>query len=1138
MNKNIENRENIINFLTEELVGPYTKGKERDFDQEISLIYKETYGPWKQLSNKEEVIKAERPTKRYGVGVLFPNKLGFDSELVTPDSNLMELSNVSHDNSDTNTVSQPILLEEDPEDSRTNLQSNSFFPSSMGISFLTNIENENDILKIHFMGGVYKPKKIHIKDQGRYEDWWLREPITKDYEFSGSDVRKSVVGESIIKVDEFDDLKLRLNIRSRKYKNDLLVTITFINDSVFMSGNTDNFNQRDMISIFQSSFSIEIISNNPKICFLEYPAMYDSSNDTEKQTLEMLYNEFPTFATGHNCSPTWDLKRSFVKELRVSPIPEFELPALTPNILDEADSKIEISMWDMYQGNFDSIKELFKLYSDWIENKKKEKSNMLERFQHLASENINKAQKCLDRMKKGLEFLNSNSQALCAFKLANQAMLIQREIQISDNRLFLEQESSDGDLRFEGSVPKVDNINDFSGKWRPFQIAFILMSLESTANKYSDEREIVDLIWFPTGGGKTEAYLGLSAFSIFMRRLDNPDDLGTDVLTRYTLRMLTTQQFQRTAALILAMEHIRKSLLDTINLGNKPIKIGLWIGGSVTPNTNKQAISRWKELKSNTRNVKNPFLLLNCPWCKAELGFKFKGKIFGYDQYNDQVIFKCQDKLCPFFNEDIPVSVVDEQIYSNPPDFLIATIDKFAQIPWNENIRHIFGIDNNGNRETSPPNLIIQDELHLISGPLGSVAGFYETLIEDFLTDVRMENPYKPKIISSTATIRRSKEQIKNLYARDEIMLFPPSGISAYDSFFAKVDSEASGKKFIGLIPSSFSQQEFQSRVYAALLQSSHEMTDSEKDPWHTILCFFSSLKELQTTQTLMSSDVIAHQRRMFKRGTITSERNIFPPTNLTSKTNNADIPDIMNKLQISTDSGMRALDVCLASNIIEVGVDIDRLSLMTIAGQPKTTSQYIQVSGRIGRKFKERPGLVCILFSPTGSRDRSHFESFQTYHASLYAQVEPTSVTPFSRQTVDRCLAGLIVGYIRQKSDKNILPSDFSKYQTLLDELRDKLVYRLELVDDSEKDYIISQFNKLFDSIKTEDRRVWGKPENTITDSESDNLMAKADAHIPPNLENKFWRVITSFRAVDSESQLSSPKDTFEIQSENQGIS
>ncbi len=319
------------------------------------------------------------------------------------------------------------------------------------------------------------------------------------------------------------------------------------------------------------------------------------------------------------------------------------------------------------------------------------------------------------------------------------------------------------------------------------------MTLESSANGQSSDRETVELIWFPTGGGKTEAYLGLAAFAIFMRRLLNPEDVGVHVLMRYTLRLLTTQQFQRAARLICAMEFLRQQEPEA--LGQTPFSIGMWVGGSSTPNSRENAVRALNALRkaNSSKTVTNPFAIDQCPWCGAQMGplprqgksGRGKTPVAGYDLQDRTVVFMCEDRDCAFsYPGQLPVYVIDDDVYEERPTLVIGTVDKFALLAWRPQARFLFGLDEDGQRTLSPPGLIIQDELHLISGPLGSMVGLYEAVIEELCTDRRTEVPLRPKIVSSTATTRRYAEQIKALYGRAESTLFPPPGLNAIDSFF------------------------------------------------------------------------------------------------------------------------------------------------------------------------------------------------------------------------------------------------------------------------------------------------------------------------------------------------------------------
>jgi hypothetical protein len=731
-------------------------------------------------------------------------------------------------------------------------------------------------------------------------------------------------------------------------------------------------------------------------------------------------------------------------------------------------------------------------------------------------------------MRDGLEFLNNNPAAAIAFKLANHAVLLQQARSGREPRKA--NISSSKRLEFSESFDPVDvdRIAPGRGQWRAFQIAFLLMNLRSAAVNYDEDRETVELIWFPTGGGKTEAYLGLTAYSLFMRRLNDKEDVGVHVLMRYTLRLLTAQQFQRACGLICAMEYLRRLHSDL--LGNHSFSIGLWLGSDSTPNSKSSAIKKLKELWKGGPDAENVFALLRCPWCRAEMGpitvgsgRGRKNHILGYEQSGPTVVFKCPDTNCDFHSR-LPLYVIDEDMYENRPSLVIGVVDKFASLTWNPNIRSLFGIGPEGDRTCSPPGLIIQDELHLISGPLGSMVGLYETLIEELCTDRRNGEVIRPKLVSSTATIRRYHDQVRSLYARDTVALFPPSGLDAGDSFFAKYKrnpdgSLAPGRKYVGInAPGLGSLQNTEVRTYTALLQATVGWQPEEQDPWWTLLVFFSNLRMLGNTLSLLQSNVPTYINNYAGRRN-EQRRFLNRIEELTGRLKNDDVPTALAKLEIERKHEQdNSIDVCLASNIIEVGVDVDRLSLIAVVGQPKSTSQYIQVTGRVGRK-SDRPGLIVSIFSPSKPRDRSHFEKFRTYHEKLYAQVEPTSVTPFSPPAIERALHGVLVGYVRQTGDSQIASEPLPFPTELVNQFRDLIQNRVEFVDENEADTV-----EYWLSRRSREWETWQHPEWTV-DMKGQNsgkaLMRYSGNWITPEDDQITWSTPSSMRNVDAQSSI-----------------
>jgi len=478
------------------------------------------------------------------------------------------------------------------------------------------------------------------------------------------------------------------------------------------------------------------------------------------------------------------------------------------------------------------------------------------------------------------------------------------------------------------------------------------------------------------------------------------------------------------------------------------------------------------------------------------------------------VAFKCPDNRCDFSN-GLPIWVVDEDIYAFRPALIIGTIDKFAMLAWRPDARALFGFDQEGRRIASPPGLIIQDELHLISGPLGSLAGLYETMIEELCTDRRVEPPVRPKIVSSTATIRRYAEQIRALYARDDVALFPPPGLDAEDSFFASYDRRTPGRIYVGVHAASLgSVQTEWVRTFTALLQSPVPFDEEARDPWWTMLVFFNSIREMGTAHTLFQSDIPDYVKVIGNRaGTPRGERR-YPSRlrELTGGLRSDEIAGAISELEAACGKGP-TLDVCMASNVIEVGIDIQRLSLMVVAGQPKTTSQYIQVTGRVGRRAN-RPGLVVTMYSPSKPRDRSHFERFRSYHEQLYAHVEPTSVTPFSAPALERGLHAVLAAYVRQTGGLLTASSPYPYPRDLVTRFQTLIMERAQTVDPAEAENVGRVFGR-----RTQEWLQWER--TRWSDGGSDEeipLLRRAGGYATDEERRLSWSTPTSMRNVDAE--------------------
>lgn len=865
---------------------------------------------------------------------------------------------------------------------------------------------------------------------------YVREPhVIEDVEidFGGSDYADNEETASL------DGTSAKIVALRTKIADDVYsITVMLVNG-------IENSSAKARECLFQSR--IEVSSYNNDFSFIESnPNSNPEYMDDEEKSLELLYRHKKIYATGLGTSADWEMSDNGTGRIWTDFFPVKEIPAMNFSlptndlVKDEELSMKYLSDLDQTdrEVKLESMKKLVDLYSAWIDELEVTAATLDQRYESAATKNIEECKRAARRMYDGIETLRTNESAYRAFLLANRAMFMQRvHIQKQGD---MSRENADrypDDLEISDWLCNLDYYEEDDGncKWRPFQIAFLLMDINSIVKENGNDRSVVDLIWFPTGGGKTEAYLGLTAFTIFYRKLAYPEQSdGTAVMMRYTLRLLAAQQFTRAATLICACEYIRQDCMQkrhkypSYPLGRNPITIGLWIGGTHIPNNNTGKNSAEYHLEKlqnishayavrNEKERHNKFQVLKCPWCgtklvKDEKENRLVGE-WGYAMSGKHFYMFCPHEDCDF-TKRLPIQIIDEELYTTPPTLLFGTVDKFAMMAWDGRVGAFFGLhsDNRG------PELIIQDELHLISGALGTMVGLYETAI-DGLSSMK---GIKPKVIASTATIRRAKEQCSVLYNR-EVVQFPASGLDAEDSFFAKEDDidyskRKYGRKYVGIMPSGRTKAMTEIRAMAALLQKAYTMTlpDEVKDKLWTLTVYFNSLKDLGKASTLVDDDVkdfiIRTANRMF-----TSRRLIVNSDELTSRVSTTELNETLDKLEKieyskeNIDAKRYASNVLLATNMISVGIDVARLNVMLMVGQPKLTSEYIQASSRVGRSF---PGVAFVQYDATKSRDRSHYERFRAYHDSFYRFVEPTGATPFSKPARERALHAVIATLLR----------------------------------------------------------------------------------------------------------------------------
>lgn len=1034
-------REKVVQYLVNEVWGPVLPIDEESCidlpeankDGSFSIEESEKLPRIFDRERGDLIVTGSSPKMIYGTGILHTVKQWNKAEMEDPDdpsAGEFETNN-DPDAPEVTTDNHTSHGAEEGEDSFSLDLSQKRKPSAMGFSSEI-VLFEGDRFLIQFDGATYEQIKLH--HGSRTLDGWRRNKFTLNGTFVWSGdaslldtlIPVQVVGEKA------ELLSIKIRLRKSKISVDsgmaLVLTIVAKNEAP----------EAKPVDIFQSELNFELDGSG----YIR-SSKHAVSADEEQRELDHLYRHTANYALGHGTSVTWPevAEGNVLRVLKTTYLPMFYQEVL------DFDSAPTVNMQVLATASRENLKTLLlplvSGFEAWI-SKEKQKGLESGGDEVVLADLAERATHILQRIKSGFELLtnSTDSSALTAFQLANKAMYQQ---QLNGKRA-LRKWKRDNAKPFNVSKPfgieSGAEPTGTIGSWRPFQLAFLLAVIPGIVDPADASREEVDLIFFPTGGGKTEAYLGASAFSILFQRLvgNTSEELGVNVLMRYTLRLLTIQQFERSSGLICALEEMRQA--DQTLLGTTPISIGVWLGRHTTPNKRADALKDLKDIKNRKEDDPNPFVLNRCPVCATEFGWDGE-EWRGYGAYpktggTATLRFICPNKVDCFFGskrEPLPIWITDEDVYDAKPSFILGTVDKFAQMAWQENAKALFNLDKNGDRVGPPPSLIIQDELHLISGPLGSMVGLYEPVIEELCTDKRNGALIRPKVIASTATTRRFKEQIKSLYGRNNVMLFPQAISRANETYFSNITYEPDGTKkkgslYIGVNPATYLNGQTSAARIAAILKQAPNMEPNLEDPdmdyYRTSMWFFNSLRELGMTYTLMLSTVRDFIGGMRKGNRLPAPKASYPSKilELTSRIDSNKVSTSLAALGLPS-WDPKSYDTCLASSIMEVGVDVPRLGLLTIMSQPKTTAQYIQVSGRVGRSRDAGPGLIVMLYNTARARDRSIYERFQPYHETLYAQVEPISLTPFAIEAMNHGLKGALFSLYRMTGTHGEKPNN-----------------------------------------------------------------------------------------------------------------
>jgi hypothetical protein len=970
-------------------------------------------------------------------------------------------------------------------------------PSSMGIRF--QVPHHCPLLRVSASWGRYEQFRRE-NDEGKKQQWSRRTDVVKS---ANIDVRDVIEHTERKPIDLDEDVSLRVELFPTADR--MIVELALSNDR------ETGLDAPPGDWLFQTRLHVEAL-NGEAVFLPSRDVLLDTydEDDPERQRLDMQYRHRLEFAVGRTCSATWSEAGDGSESggRRATSVTTTWLPtADIPQTIAGSAGTAVTAMRELAELEAGAAETAFaplvEGYATWLDEQVAMAAALPEHLREVANEATAEARLIADRLRTGVALLGSNLQTLTAFRFMNRAMREQRiRSQVAALR------AATAGVSVDAALAEVEAKEDEAASWRPFQLAFILLQLPALTDPghqlRSGDAANVELLFFPTGGGKTEAYLGLAAYTFAIRRLqtqlavdgeDGEDEIldggdGVGVLMRYTLRLLTSQQFQRAAALICAAELIRQE--DAATWGTKPFTIGLWVGTNVSPKRYKDAEDQVKAVKADDSQRAYGLTALQikrCPWCGTPIDPKRDVDAVPTSQ---QIVVHCGDREgdCPFSRDGhaeagIPILTVDDEIYRHPPTFLLATVDKFARLAREGEAASLFGYvtewcprhgyrhpdargdtckgqtHNAVNRagvsfpsvavqrvhRLRPPDLIIQDELHLITGALGTAVGVFENAVDLLSSYHRRGQLIRPLVVASTATVRNAEAQVRALYGRG-VDVFPPQVLDVRNTFFSReiaVTEETPGRKYLGICAHGIRLTLAEIRISEVLLLAGQKLLDEfgdAADPYMTTVGYFSATRELAGMRRYLDDDVttrVTGNTEPFPRRTNDWARLLIGE--LTSRISSEEIAGTLDQLALEFDasrwstpgkaafakafraareakketpsSGARPYDVVLATSMLQVGVDVPRLGLMLVVGQPKNTAEYIQASSRVGRDAK-RPGLVVSLANWARPRDMAHFEQFRHYHETFYAQVEALSVTPYSETALERGLTGVLVSVAR----------------------------------------------------------------------------------------------------------------------------